>query len=267
MSWLKTRRRSVDISKKQLSNGTDLSPGNQVGRYQYKETTSSNSTNEEEKYMNGVLSSEMDHDFEKLSDLKITDETQVVNPSLDDQDFVDNEEKRVVNNVDKNDSLGEQSEGSENQEISSEENTQDHRCVESEPENESGVTLDSESDICCSTIENESENDEERAELRDYYSDENMNKITTASYRRNLHRQRHSLDSQLELLPNYHPSLGYLNEEDDGNISDDSGVVKDEPKPPQKKKSISWASDLETIHEFQKIKGRRLSLSSLFKKY
>ena len=110
---------------------------------------------------------------------------------------------------------------------------------------------------------------EEREELRDYYSDENMNKLTTASYRR-LHKQRHSLDSQLELLPNYHPSLEFLNEtceEDDGNVSDDSGVVKDDPKPPQKKKSISWASDLETIHEFQKIKGRRLSLSSLFKKY
>ena len=34
----------------------------------------------------------------------------------------------------------------------------------------------------------------------------------------------------------------------------------------KQRKSISWAEDLETIHEFEKIKGRKLSLSSLFKK-
>ena len=34
----------------------------------------------------------------------------------------------------------------------------------------------------------------------------------------------------------------------------------------KQRKSISWAEDLETVHEFEKIKGRKLSLSSLFKK-
>ena len=86
-------------------------------------------------------------------------------------------------------------------------------------------------------------------------------------FKKNINRPRHSLDSQIELLSGYKKSHGMemcslnsLSEEGNDDDQELTGL-------PQKKKSISWASDLETIHEFQKIKGRRLSLSSLFKKY
>jgi hypothetical protein len=106
---------------------------------------------------------------------------------------------------------------------------------------------------------------EEDDENRDFFSDQNMNDI---KFKKNLNKPRHSLDSQIELLSGYKKAHGMKvcsleslgEEENDTEQPELNGL-------PQKKKSISWASDLETIHEFQKIKGRRLSLSSIFKKY
>ena len=83
-----------------------------------------------------------------------------------------------------------------------------------------------------------------------------------------LSKPRRSLDSQMNILSQYSklqmaamtygreslPELEEIDEFDTGNNKQD-------------RKSISWAEDLETIHEFEKIKARRMSLSALFKKF
>lgn len=96
-------------------------------------------------------------------------------------------------------------------------------------------------------------------EERDSFSEHDLHFQT----RKNFNRTRHSLDSQMPLLPQKYKSnlkgtsLDSLHEDEI-----DKSITR-----PLKKKSISWASDLETVHEFEKIKGRRLSLSSLFRKF
>lgn len=106
--------------------------------------------------------------------------------------------------------------------------------------------------------EDQEEHDEER---RDSFAEYTLN----LKNKQNFNKPRHSLDSQIALLPLQLKSSLKVNSFDSLNESEEEDYYG-EMKPISKKKSISWASDLETIHEFEKIKGRRLSLSSLFKK-
>ena len=85
----------------------------------------------------------------------------------------------------------------------------------------------------------------------------------TDSSRLGIREARLSLDSQITNISKYRSlrkdsnrlfSLPELNEPE--------GLSANT----KQRKSISWAEDLETVHEFEKIKGRKLSLSSLFKK-
>ena len=85
----------------------------------------------------------------------------------------------------------------------------------------------------------------------------------TDSSRLGIREARLSLDSQITNISKYRSlrkdsnrlfSLSELNEPE--------GLSANT----KQRKSISWAEDLETVHEFEKIKGRKLSLSSLFKK-
>ena len=85
----------------------------------------------------------------------------------------------------------------------------------------------------------------------------------TDSSRLGIREARLSLDSQITNISKYRSlrkdssrlySLPELNEPESFSANT------------KQRKSISWAEDLETVHEFEKIKGRKLSLSSLFKK-
>ena len=85
----------------------------------------------------------------------------------------------------------------------------------------------------------------------------------TDSSRLGIREARLSLDSQITNISKYRSlrkdssrlySLPELNEPEGFSANT------------KQRKSISWAEDLETVHEFEKIKGRKLSLSSLFKK-
>ena len=85
----------------------------------------------------------------------------------------------------------------------------------------------------------------------------------TDSSRLGIREARLSLDSQIKNISKYRSlrkdssrlySLPELNEPEGFSANT------------KQRKSISWAEDLETVHEFEKIKGRKLSLSSLFKK-
>lgn len=85
----------------------------------------------------------------------------------------------------------------------------------------------------------------------------------TDSSRLGIREARLSLDSQITNISKYR------------NLRKDSSRLYSLPElnepegfsaNTKQRKSISWAEDLETVHEFEKIKGRKLSLSSLFKK-
>lgn len=114
-------------------------------------------------------------------------------------------------------------------------------------------------------INEEEGDDDSENEMRDSFSE-----LTLKSFQigKNFNRVRHSLDSQMALLPNKLKSNLKVNSTvslDERNEETDDDE-EEEPKT-LKKKSISWASNLETVHEFEKIKGRKLSLSSLFRKF
>lgn len=277
MSWLRPRKRSVDIitstkaqDLEQHNNDDAVNTGKE-GKYISVQHIFVDPTEEEEEetssttYMNGVLSSETDGDFDKLQHLEQTDNintnqkdlkvfgkkgenqadiafNQILQDSIDDSQDMMKIEQLDINNC--NDNM----EHTEHANI-------DDTAIEDDKY--------SHNKDCHSDQSEEHDGDEEE---RDIYSDENRNIIT---YQKYMGRPRHSLDSQLELLPKSNnpkmSSLDSLNE--DGDLNGSMDINEQSNTAPQKKKSISWASDLETIHEFHKIKGRKLSLSALFKKY
>ena len=197
------------------------------------------------KYMNGLLSSETEGDFDKLHQIQQSDNIKEL----------ENEEE-AVSYINTN--LPESVDSSmdiEQLEINCEETGQTTDKHSTDMEDRS---RDQDQN-------HQKEESEDKEEERDLYSDGNRNIIHFQKY---ISKPRHSLDSQLELLPKCSPkvvSLDSLSEDGDNELR---GVHEQEHlNAQQKKKSISWASDLETIHEFHRIKGRRLSLSALFKKY
>lgn len=279
MSWLRPRKRSVDIvtttkardlEQQQHNNGDAVNTGKE-GKYisvqrifvaPAEEEDRAATTKTTTTYMNGLLSSETDGDFDKLQQLQQIDlDTNQKDLEVFDGDKEDKQEDLAFNQnlqeptndssdmikieqLDINNSEGVEHTEEENTEIEDEKYSQDKDCHSDHSEE-----LD--------------QNEEER----DIYSDENRNIIKY--HNKYMGKPRHSLDSQLELLPKREPkisSLDSLNEDEDLNDSRNLDE-RNNTDVPQKKKSISWASDLETIHEFHKIKGRRLSLSALFKKY
>ena len=51
-----------------------------------------------------------------------------------------------------------------------------------------------------------------------------------------------------------------------GDIGEEGGEILEDAIARKPRKSISWAEDLESIREFEKVKPRRLSLVGFFKK-
>ena len=76
-------------------------------------------------------------------------------------------------------------------------------------------------------------------------------------------KPRYSLDSQMAGLLKS-PNASRMTRLSESAISEDE--VDNVTLPPRPRKSISWAEDLESVHEFEKLKPRRLSLANLFKK-
>lgn len=133
-------------------------------------------------------------------------------------------------------------------------------------------------DICVDHQTNDKQTEKVNNDLRDrsytWSTSSNGSKMTSVaedeeiqfeadSSRLGIRETRLSLDSQMTNISksrslrkdnNRLYSLPELNEHD--GLSTNT----------KQRKSISWAEDLETVHEFEKIKGRKLSLSSLFKK-
>ena len=245
MSWLRPRRRSVDIACK--SKEAEQQHGDAI--YVGKEGTYvsvDDDGRDSSKYMNGLLSSEHHADFEKLQQLLC----------LNDGELVNGDKK-----------------GERNSSVDSQEELEGEHSLDVIGGTDV-VTSDRKEGANCknsSETENHAFDKEEKAfkkEEEDFYSDENMNIIKMERY---MNKPRHSLDSQLELLPTkkcIQPAVTSLESlSEDGDDAPLYYHQTDTLSVPQKKKSISWASDLETIHEFHRIKGRRLSLTALFKKY